>query len=871
MRKELIEIEKIESYLMQNMADTDRNAFELEIQSNTQLKAKVNAQQTVMMAIEQLSLKQSVKKAYKTYRLKVKLIRFFIITTILALTGALAFGLYYINNPEYEGNSEYNTTTFPINDSLSGSPNQFLQQEIFTINTLQDTIIENHDGVIVYIPEKAFDTDETEVQLMVQSAIQPEDIMLSGLSTTTNGKLLETGGMFYLDASVGGKSVKLNKPINVNVPTNNKIADMALYQGEKTETGEINWVEPKPLRKDLQPVDILSLDFYPPDYEDTMNCLSYFEKNFIDSVYYSFAFEESRNDTIGILYEQELELTSDEPVTQNNLSLELPPDSLYLPGNVNDVINWSINKEYLGNNIYEITMVADQIGGWHIYSQNQPLGGVSAPTTFNFHVNSNYKRIGLVKEFGTELHNGKFPERVFPGNKAIFKQKIQVNGSFDLIIDYSFTACLEACFPPASGQFTIHLDALEIDDTIAFSLPGINPASIKTIWSTDFNNTILATKAFEERMPWIHQSCNQSVLEFYINNLDKDLSTIDSLVIPLVSGEVKSKFIEFVKRGDGGVNMNSTAAKRLSNYFKRKQKLLAKALQQTQSEFWAEQSKKSDEFRKNETESMSRSLKNSAEVFQKEFNKNLCKVYEEVNYPRDCNDVPVPSPSTTYYQAEVTNLGWCNIDRQVYAATASRQSATINYNGKTSSLTYHEWAGIVENHEDYNRIYVYNIPEEFNSYVKLSGSKGRYDYSLNADMKYQTIVLGWTETDLFYAQKSSETGEQVFSLKAISEDEFKNKIQSRLKSINNMEAELDFIHQSQIDQKRINANNERIALRTRVQPVIFPCYQFNDEIDLSSNTTIQKIVSIGVPSTDLPSFNTEPEQISNSIKDDKQE
>ena len=58
---------------------------------------------------------------------------------------------------------------------------------------------------------------------------------------------------------------------------------------------------------------------------------------------------------------------------------------------------------------------------------------------------------------------------------------------------------------------------------------GINPASIQTIWNKKFNQTNLATKEFEERMPWIHRTCENAILDLYIQNLDKNLYEVDQM------------------------------------------------------------------------------------------------------------------------------------------------------------------------------------------------------------------------------------------------------------------------------------------------------------------------------------------------------
>ncbi len=58
---------------------------------------------------------------------------------------------------------------------------------------------------------------------------------------------------------------------------------------------------------------------------------------------------------------------------------------------------------------------------------------------------------------------------------------------------------------------------------------GIDPASVKVIWSEAYQNTLLATREFEARMKLIHKACHTSVLEAYIKNLDRNLWELDSM------------------------------------------------------------------------------------------------------------------------------------------------------------------------------------------------------------------------------------------------------------------------------------------------------------------------------------------------------
>jgi len=777
MRKELIEIENIERYLLNKMSESEKTdpiaiGFEQQMDSNPELKAKVEAQKKVMDAVNRMAVKQSTQNAYKSYKLQALLTKLIVLLAIIAVAG---FVTLKIMDAESENNKiesvlEENISFLPENDSISNFSNKMLEEEVFNINTKQDTVIENKDGVVIYIPANAFDTNSDNIDVLVQSAIHAEDILYAGLSTTSNGNELETGGMFYIDAFEDGKRVNLVKDLQVDVPTQNKVDGMQLYQGEKTTDGEINWVNPAPLKNKLTPVDILTLDFFPPTFDNTLTDWGYPKKKFKDSLYYSFAFEEGEENEIGV----------------NSDVLLLDGEFLF---KVNCAACHKINEDFVGPALAGVRNKWEDQDALFRFVQNSQ----EVISEGNLRAKNVYDKWGSVMPPQSLTH-----EEI----NAILNYCNSENNNNEI-------------------DSVLYLDLSLATLAIAFeSSKGINPASIKTIWNTKFNNTNLATTQFEERLVWIHKSCNQQVLDLYINNLDKSLAEIDSMVIPLVSGEVKTKFIEFSKRNDGKVELDDVATQKLSKYYQFKLKAEAKSLVETQQNYWKEQQEKDNKQVVANSESISREINNKAEVLQKEFKKNLCKVYNELDYPQDCNRPPV---APNYYSVTVNQTGWNNIDKQVYAATANRETTSFSYKGKTSSVTYNEWTGIVNDNQKFERINVYNIPKEFKSYVKIAGKNGTYNYKLNADLKYETVVLAWTENSLFYVQKNTTPGTANYTLKAVSEKDFKTKIKASLSEVQNMSAELDFVTNSQKDVKRVNENSRRKDLRSKVKPIVFPC------------------------------------------------
>jgi hypothetical protein len=60
---------------------------------------------------------------------------------------------------------------------------------------------------------------------------------------------------------------------------------------------------------------------------------------------------------------------------------------------------------------------------------------------------------------------------------------------------------------------------------------GINPSEIQTIKLSKFNNTLIATKEFETRLPYLFKTCNDDNLRVYVENLNKNMWEADSIVL----------------------------------------------------------------------------------------------------------------------------------------------------------------------------------------------------------------------------------------------------------------------------------------------------------------------------------------------------
>lgn len=123
-----------------------------------------------------------------------------------------------------------------------------ISSQVFTIDISKDTSLRTQNGAIIEIPKGALQGNSQTVQLEIREAYHISEMIKAGLLTTSNGRLLSSGGMIYINA-VGENTVKITQGIKVSIPTNFVDADMQLFKGKEDDKGNLNWTEPAPLQQ----------------------------------------------------------------------------------------------------------------------------------------------------------------------------------------------------------------------------------------------------------------------------------------------------------------------------------------------------------------------------------------------------------------------------------------------------------------------------------------------------------------------------------------------------------------------------------------------------------------------------------------------
>jgi hypothetical protein len=121
-------------------------------------------------------------------------------------------------------------------------------EQHFTIDPTHDRYIYAKNGTQFFIPANCFVTSDgkspaDKVNITVREALSVDNMLWENLHTQSDGQMLETGGMVYINASYNGEplSVEANSSIEVAIPTSKKETDMQLFYGIRKADNTLDW------------------------------------------------------------------------------------------------------------------------------------------------------------------------------------------------------------------------------------------------------------------------------------------------------------------------------------------------------------------------------------------------------------------------------------------------------------------------------------------------------------------------------------------------------------------------------------------------------------------------------------------------------
>lgn len=150
----------------------------------------------------------------------------------------------------------------PLFDSLRPAT------QTFTLKGDKDTLITGKYGTTFSIVKNAFVNEQGQpagtVSLTLVEANSIIDIINCNLQTTAGNSILQTGGMFFLDAKENGKSLAIanGKSIYVKVKSEINHPAMKIFEGRFDQQGKIDWIQSGQLDNNLIAYPFSLLNFH---------------------------------------------------------------------------------------------------------------------------------------------------------------------------------------------------------------------------------------------------------------------------------------------------------------------------------------------------------------------------------------------------------------------------------------------------------------------------------------------------------------------------------------------------------------------------------------------------------------------------------
>jgi len=805
----------IERYLNGELSPEGKAAFEGELKNNPELQKELELHQLTQTLIKRAALRDMVAKGGKTFHLKQKLIKAGLVIAVAAVV-ATAIVLLSGKNPNTETEQPQQER---IEQSLLDEMNKDLQfanidPQYFKFTGLDDVFL-SETGVLLSITKGSFLLNgkpyHGEAIVQWQEAQRASDIVKAGLSTMSGDRLLETQGMFSLNAyTPEGKKLELSRTgVYVQVPVNELKKDMMLFQGVKGENGNIDWQNPTKLERLPKPKSMAKMDLYPPKYEPKLNELKWFkQKEKRDSLYLSFderVVEPAIADSIS---------TDAVDVSKSNSVFVEPQESPEFDwSTIGQPIGEAKKWMYaIGDTIYS-TQSSDKLSktelGYLLYT-------IKCATCHNPHTEATGPKLAGVRAKWEK--EGAKPGSIYQWVSDWTKSYENDPYIANTVIYYRPTAMMT--FPELQGK-TEEIDAIfDYIDRIPFpqhqkaEKPHIPPSKVLAIWDTKFDGTILATRDFEDRMKIIHETCDERVFDLYARNLNEPLYELDQKAVKLGYKE----FQHFADERVGKLNLSDEHQKNIQNFYEKAIADLRKKGKEAVQSALNKEREWDKEVKTGKEEEVLRRGMREAQNLQKEYEFNLENVCKQLG-------------QTVGFQMHSESGTIVNIDKYVMDATVARKSTVITdpTTGKTAKITYEPFSVEIKESDKYNQLYVYLFSDEINSYQRLDFTKGKLNYNLNGDMHYKAVVIGINENGYFLYDMGKLSGRDFgkHGLSKVSEAEFNRKINNlnkgRTSAPVDLSAELKWLFKEQanyVEQKRRRDNTE---FRSTIYPAIYSC------------------------------------------------
>jgi hypothetical protein len=212
---------------------------------------------------------------------------------------------------------------------------------------------------------------------------------------------------------------------------------------------------------------------------------------------------------------------------------------------------------------------------------------------------------------------------------------------------------------------------------------GLDPISIMTIKTKPFSKTFIATKEFEVRIHELHKTSNSfgnQYLQTYLQNLNKDLSKVDSMVSIQMKGRMALAFRKFAKEGLTNIKDANIYQNKLNAYYNKKRKENKAEISKLEDAFNAMNAKELNKLRKKHLEAIAAGNK-AKNPLSRTFNKLARRTVAK----------------SSSYSFTWSSGGWVNIDRYLHLLSKGSKKVQMAIANPQESMEVYQWLNTIGN------------------------------------------------------------------------------------------------------------------------------------------------------------------------------
>ncbi len=270
--------EYFNQFLNGSLSEEEENKFLKKLESDKDFKSEFEIHKEIVEGIKRFGVRREVIKAYHSYR-KFIFLKYFVLGSLVLL---IVLSVYFIS--QYKTNDSGNnievsslitdsvkeindTLPYMNSDSLSTNEESDIEPKaqndndgleilykswrkkpnVFNIDNSKDIVLSCKEGTKIEVKANSFRFKSGKevngiVKLYVTEYYTKKDFIKANLGTVSDGRLLESGGMLYIEARSRGQKLEMKEDVSLGVlfvndkPRNN----MSLFTGDK-KNGAINW------------------------------------------------------------------------------------------------------------------------------------------------------------------------------------------------------------------------------------------------------------------------------------------------------------------------------------------------------------------------------------------------------------------------------------------------------------------------------------------------------------------------------------------------------------------------------------------------------------------------------------------------------